>query len=36
VAGEVGRKQPAQRPTIAQDCAFLNYRALRVSALAGG
>src|ERR1700743_814914 len=27
VAGEVGRKQPAQRPTIAQDGAFLNYPA---------
>jgi len=27
VAGEKGRRQPAQRPTIAQDCAFLNYRA---------
>jgi len=22
-----GRRQPAQRPTIAQDGAFLNYRA---------
>jgi hypothetical protein len=24
---EVGRRQPAQRPTIAQDGAFLNYPA---------
>ncbi|EUA52478.1 hypothetical protein I552_8586 [Mycobacterium xenopi 3993] len=38
MVGEMGRKQPAQRPTLAQDGAFLNYRARTIStyrALAG-
>src|ERR1700676_2386369 len=34
-AGEVGRRQPAQRPTIAQRAVFLNHVHTEIKALAG-
>src|ERR1700739_231118 len=33
--GEVGRRQPAQRPTVPQDGLFLNHGRAEVNALAG-